>query len=127
MSKCQSTDFGKILRIIRVKSNIMQRDMAHSLGMSTAYLSAMEVGRRRVPISVAQRILDLYGPYVESIPEFWECYRNSTSFVKIQIDELSDIKKQLVYIILDNIDSMDDDTAQQIIRTIIGDDGDTTL
>ncbi len=43
------TPFGEKLREMRRERNIRQKDMAKSLGVSSAYLSALEHGRRGRP------------------------------------------------------------------------------
>ena len=41
------TEFGKVMRIIRINSNESMRDMAAKIGMSAAYLSAIETGKTK--------------------------------------------------------------------------------
>lgn len=43
------TPFGEKLRTLRLERGISQQDMAASLGISSAYLSALEHGRRGKP------------------------------------------------------------------------------
>ena len=43
------TEFGKALRKIRIDRQQLLKDMANKLGVSSAYLSAVENGKRRMP------------------------------------------------------------------------------
>lgn len=45
------TEFGKVMRIIRINTGDSMRDMAAKIGMSATYLSAIETGKlnRRKP------------------------------------------------------------------------------
>ena len=43
------TEYGKIVRKARIDADLTMLDMAEDLGVSSAYLSALEVGRKRVP------------------------------------------------------------------------------
>lgn len=54
------TEFGRMLRIIRVNHNDSLRTMARKLGYSPAHLSSMETGKRTIPIDIAERIKTCY-------------------------------------------------------------------
>ena len=56
----QVTEFGKILRKMRIDSSEVLGDMAEKLGVSAAYLSAIEVGRRDIPENLIQKIVSVY-------------------------------------------------------------------
>ena len=43
------TNFGKFLRKLRIDNNEFLKDMAARLGVTVAYLSAIEHGKRDVP------------------------------------------------------------------------------
>ncbi len=52
------TPFGEHLRILRANRGVTQKDMAKELGISSAYLSALEHGRRGAPSwDLVQRII----------------------------------------------------------------------
>jgi transcriptional regulator with XRE-family HTH domain len=55
------TVFGKFLRKLRVDRELTLRDMATSLGISSAYLSAMELGKRTIQPQLADKIAAIYG------------------------------------------------------------------
>ena len=42
------TEFGKILRKLRIDRQELLRDMAKNLEVSSAYLSAVETGKRKI-------------------------------------------------------------------------------
>lgn len=53
------TEFGKLVRKHRIDAGMMLREMAEGLGVSAAFLSAMETGRKSVPTDMARRMADL--------------------------------------------------------------------
>ncbi len=56
------TPLGVRLRELRAEKGIIQKDMAAALGISPAYLSALERGRRGVPsFALLQRIVEWSG------------------------------------------------------------------
>ena len=54
------TEFGKILRKLRIDCNELLGDMADKLGISPAFLSSIENGRKAVPLGIPQKIARLY-------------------------------------------------------------------
>lgn len=42
-------DFGKFCRMLRIKNDIILKNMSDILGVSPAYLSAVENGKRKIP------------------------------------------------------------------------------
>ena len=54
------TQFGKLLRIIRINSGDSAKDMAKKLNLSPSYLSAIENGNRRIPSDMEQLLCEAY-------------------------------------------------------------------
>lgn len=54
------TVFGKFLRDLRHIHTELLKDMAESLGVSAAFLSAVETGKKSIPASWNEVIADLY-------------------------------------------------------------------
>ena len=52
--------FGLYVRFIREKENDSLRKMADKLNVSAAFLSAMEVGRKTIPIEYAKKIKKIW-------------------------------------------------------------------
>lgn len=55
-----STAFCKYVKNIRAKENESLRTMAKKLGVLAAFLSAMEVGKRKIPLYYVERIGSFY-------------------------------------------------------------------
>jgi transcriptional regulator with XRE-family HTH domain len=54
------TPFGKFLKIFRIKRNEFLKDMAQKLGVSAAFLSAVETGKKKIPEDWIEKIVNLY-------------------------------------------------------------------
>ncbi|MFZ2160993.1 MAG: helix-turn-helix transcriptional regulator [Sideroxyarcus sp.] len=50
------TEFGKVVRKARLDANVTMSDMATSLQVSSAFLSSLETGRKKVPEDWAKKI-----------------------------------------------------------------------
>ncbi|WP_208438576.1 helix-turn-helix domain-containing protein [Bartonella grahamii] len=55
------TPFGKILRKLRVDHSERLLDMAKKLDISVSFLSAVEIGKKSVPVGLEEKIIELYG------------------------------------------------------------------
>ncbi|WP_375651459.1 MULTISPECIES: helix-turn-helix domain-containing protein [unclassified Bartonella] len=54
------TPFGKTLRKIRLDRFERFLDMADKLGISVAFLSSVEIGKKSVPVGMEEKIIKLY-------------------------------------------------------------------
>ncbi|NDV93080.1 hypothetical protein GTH32_18080 [Alteromonas sp. 345S023] len=54
------TKFGKELRILRMERDLILKDMANSLGISSALLSAIELGNRKIPKGLIEKLKSQY-------------------------------------------------------------------
>ncbi|WP_375685624.1 helix-turn-helix domain-containing protein [Bartonella sp. TT110JLCBS] len=54
------TLFGKTLRKIRLDRFERLLDMADKLGISVAFLSSVEIGKKSVPVGMEEKIIKLY-------------------------------------------------------------------
>ena len=56
-----ATPYGKELRKIRIDRSLVLGDMAKELGLSPAYLSSIENGKREIPKDFSSRLVSVYG------------------------------------------------------------------
>ena len=54
------TEFGKLLRIIRINSGDSAKEMAKKLNMSPSYLSTIENGKRNIPPDMEELLIHAY-------------------------------------------------------------------
>jgi transcriptional regulator with XRE-family HTH domain len=115
------TEFGKILRKIRIDCGEVLKDMADklnstSLSMSSAYLSAIEVGKRAIPdalISSLQTAYDLSDDIVEQLRFAAD---QSAKSIKLNLDGKSGAKRNAALVFARNFESMDKNTAENILK-----------
>lgn len=60
------TEFGKIIRKLRIDREINSKEMALSLQMSPGYISAIECGKAKVSSNTLNKILDFFNPDPET-------------------------------------------------------------
>ena len=54
------TPLGKWLRAFRIDNDLLLKDMAETLGLSSAHLSGIETGRKPVPHNFMNRVLEAF-------------------------------------------------------------------
>ena len=70
-------------------------DLAKIMGVSSAYLSAVETGRKNVTMGVALRVSDAIGLSETDMAELIELARRSRSTVMVEMGGVSDAKRDL--------------------------------
>ncbi len=83
------TSFGKALRKFRVDQGLLLRDMAKTLGVSSAFLSAVETGRKSIPDSFVDKICDAYQFDPQERFDLEEAKANSQKQVRLDLQEVS--------------------------------------
>ena len=110
------TEFGKILRIIRINSEDSLRGMANKLGISAAYLSSIENGKRPIPDSLYDNICNAYTLSDKDKKKLKESILASSKTIKIDLTELAEVKKQMISKIMS--DDIDEETLIKLNEII---------
>lgn len=91
------TEFGKILRIIRINSGDSAKEMAKKLNMSPSYLSTIENGKRSIPPDMEKLLINAYNLSDKDKNKLRKAMVNSCEIVKIDLTDLAEKKKQVIY------------------------------
>lgn len=109
------TPFGLHMRILRRERNLSQKDMARDLGISAAYLSALEHGKRGKP---SWELLQRISGYFNIIWDDAELLQNKADLsdprVVIDTTALSSVATETANILRDKIASMDDKQLDEL-------------
>ena len=111
-----ATEFGKILRIIRINSGDTAKAMADKLGISVPYLNAIENGRRDIPNDLVDKVINAYGLSQKDKQNLRDAMARAKDKVKIDLTELAE-KKRRVILALAN-DEIDNETLDQICKIV---------
>ena len=84
------TEFGKHLRILRVKHDETLEDMAKKLGVSKSYLSAVENGKRGIPTAWREVLGYEYGLSQSSMIALNNAIAQSVRKLTFELDRVSD-------------------------------------
>lgn len=115
------TEFGKVMRIMRINTGDSLRTMAEKLSLSAAYLSAMENGKRNIPAGLEKEVVEKYGLTDAQARELHEAIEASASTIKIDLTEMEDKRKSLIRTLAKQ--EIDDETLTRLCQIIEGDSG----
>lgn len=106
------TAFGKFLRKLRVEQELVLRDMAESLGVSSAQLSAMELGKRTIQPTLARKIVDTYG--VASVEQIEQLIDVSQPSIKTDLTSGNDKQRETMIMFARAFDELSDEQIKSV-------------
>ena len=110
------TEFGKLLRIIRINCGDSAKDMAQKLNMSPSYLSTIENGKRNIPPDMDALLIHAYKLSDKDKAKLRKAMAESSDTVKIDLTDLAEKKKQMIYEITRG--DLDEATIDQLCKII---------
>ncbi|MDI9460848.1 MAG: XRE family transcriptional regulator [Saccharofermentanales bacterium] len=120
-----ATQYGKILRKIRIDQDELLKDMANKLEVSSAFLSSIENGRKAPPANFTARIKELYSLTSEIYYDLIRAEREY-DFHQKQIIDLStyDMEgREAIVSMARHFDSLDADQIEEIRKIISRSEG----
>jgi len=90
------TKFGKALRKYRIDKDVVLGEMAKELGVSSAYLSAVENGKKRITDKLIKSIKEYFSLDKKSYRELKNLAELSQASVKIDLTNSSNDERELV-------------------------------
>ncbi len=110
------TEFGKMLRIIRINCGDSAKDMADKLKISASYLSAIENGKRNIPEELIATIFENYVVSEKEKIKLKKAVVNSCDKVKINLSEFEEKKKELFMAL--SQENLSDETLDMLCEVI---------
>lgn len=107
------SNYGKILRKIRIDKGLTMAQMAKSVGITSAYLSTIERGKRNIPKNLTQDIIGHYDLSKEQVTELQKAEYLSMDSFEIELSDVDLDKKTLVFTIAKNLKNM---TCEQVAK-----------
>jgi transcriptional regulator with XRE-family HTH domain len=113
------TPFGVHIRKLRANKNITLKEMAAAVGVSSAYLSALEHGKRGRPSwYLLQRIISFFNIIWDDAEELVRIARMSHPRITIDTSELSPKATELANRLADDISRLDEQQIDQILKLV---------
>lgn len=86
-----ATEFGKFCRKLRIDSDELLKNMADKLKVTSAYLSAVENGKRRIPEEWEEKITQLYMLDLKQQCDLRNAIDNSLDEISISLTQVNDV------------------------------------
>ena len=113
------TPFGRRIRELRGRRGVSQKEMAAALGVSAAYLSALEHGRRGVPSwPMIQKIIGYFNVIWDDAEELQRLAEASHPRVVVDTSGLSPSATELANLLAARIGELDEPTIRLILERI---------
>ena len=112
------TEFGKILRKLRIECGELIKDMAEKLGCTASYLSAVEIGKRPVPADWAKIIANSYALSSDEARKLEKAAMMDVKTVKIDISGYMEDKREAALIFARKFKDLDDETVCTIRKLL---------
>ena len=114
MVKGVPSQFGKFLRKLRIDFEERQGDMANVLGVTKAYLSAVELGKRSVPKEWRGMLIDKYTLDVNKTKEMDDALVEDMKVINIDASNLSLEDRILVETLGKRMTELSEEAKQKI-------------
>ena len=113
------TPFGLHLQSLRAQRNVTQKEMAAAIGVSPAYLSALEHGKRGQPSwALLQRIVGYFNVIWDEADKLQKLAALSDPKTTIDTSDLSSEATYLANLLSQKIDSLDDKQINQMRKVL---------
>jgi len=118
------TPFGAKIRALRTERGISQKEMAAALGVSAAYLSALEHGRRGAPgWALVQKVIGYFNIIWDDAEELQRLAAISDPHVTVDTAGLSDKATEVANLLAERIGDMKPEDIEALLcllRSISG-------
>lgn len=113
--------FGEFIRTIRKRQNDSLRDMAKKMDISATFLSAMEVGRKNIPISYVDKITEVYSLTNEEKEQLLDAVQETNNRVSLELSQMNENQKEVTLVFARKIQNADEGLIEKL-RKVLEDD-----
>ena len=110
------TAFGRYVRKLRIDSGYLLKDMADFLGVTSSYLSAVEMGKRKIPIDWADKIIAFFDLKDNMIDELYSVIQESQQDIQLNLSKASKEQRNLAFAFARKLDRLDEDEIRDMFN-----------
>ena len=110
------TEIGKCLKLIRINTGDSLRRMSEKLGISAAYLSSIENGKRNIPDGFDELIFKVYSLSDVDMKKIKDAIYSSKENYKVDLSTIDDKKRRVLLSITEG--KLDDETVDRLCEVI---------
>ncbi|MBT9431048.1 helix-turn-helix transcriptional regulator [Candidatus Sodalis endolongispinus] len=114
------SNLGKYLRKLRIDHDMNLRDVADCLGVSAAYVSAIERGKRAAPAPFIESIANHFKIKGEALEEFKKLADLSQPSIKINLIKVNEQTKEVFLFFARKLEELSPEQVQKLKKTLQG-------
>ena len=112
------TSVGKFLRKLRIDKGEILKTMAETLGVSSAFLSAVENGKKKMPDTWFPKLREYYVLTDKQIEELKQAVVESGDTIELHIRNASERNRQLAVSFARQFDTLDEETSRKLFNIL---------
>lgn len=112
------TSIGKFLRKLRIESGEILKDMADTLGVSSAFLSAVENGKKKMPESWLEKLAETYSFTEKQVEELKVAVIESNDTVELNLKNTTPEGRALAISFAREFETLDKETSNKIYEIL---------
>lgn len=112
------TSTGRFLRKLRIDNGEILKDMAEALEVSSAFLSAVENGKKKMPESWIEKLKLIYSFTEEQAEELQTAVIDTNDTVELNLQNTTPGNRALAISFAREFDSLDDETSRKIFEIL---------
>lgn len=114
----KATAFGKYLRKLRIEQEILLKDMAQKLDVSSAYLSSVELGKKSISDAFVEKVCSSFNLNKQQSNDLQSAASVSQPSVKIDLIGKSNDDREMVMSFARRYESLSDEDRQKVMRML---------
>ena len=112
------TEFGEYFKILRIKHREVLKDASKFLGVSCAFISSVECGKKAIPEEWFDKIVKHYNLKEKQQKELKNAIEMSAKTIKINIENVMPVQKDLAVQFQRSFTELDEETANEILEIL---------
>ena len=112
------TEFGKFIRKLRIEKDEILKNMSDKLGVSPAYLSAVENGKRKIPSNWEVKLIQIYNLSVEEAENLKIAIVKTNDMIEFPINNISSEKEEFLIAFARKFNNMSDEEFTELRKII---------
>ena len=112
------TSVGRFLRKLRIDKGEILRTMANTLGVSSAFLSAVENGKKKLPDAWLPKLQENYDLSADQMEDLKQAIMESGEILELNIRNASAENRLLAISFARQFDSLDEETSKKLFNIL---------
>lgn len=112
------TEVGAFLRGIRITHGELLKTMAEKLEVSSAFLSAVENGKKKMPSQWEEKLQKLYDFSQEQVHTLQEAIIDTNHAIELNLENVTPQSRNLAISFARHFDALDEETSQKMLELL---------